>query len=105
MATLNIQLLGKLHVQQESEALHGLDIRKVQELFCYLLLHREHAHPRESLASLLWSDCETAQSKKYLRKALWQLQTAVGVPRGDAMPPLLLAGAEWIQLNPQADIW
>src|SRR5689334_17468820 len=100
MATLNIQLLGKLHVQQDEAAIHGFEVRKVQELFCYLLLNRRQAYPRESLANLFWNDCSTAQSKKYLRKALWQLQTAVS----SAAPSLLLAGPEWIQVNPQADI-
>ena len=32
---------------------------------------------RESLAALLWGENPTAQSKKYLRQALWQLQHAL----------------------------
>src|SRR5262245_60652547 len=105
MATLRIQLLGKLQMRWDHTTILGLEVRKVQEFFCYLLIHRQQAHSREALASLLWSECSTAQSKTYLRKALWQLQTALSLAHGEGRPPILLAGPERIQLNPQADLW
>ena len=86
--------------------LEGLAACKVQELFCYLLLHRDRPHPRETLASLLWGDAPTIQSKKYLRQTLWQLQTAL-----DAPPAAPVAGqvleveADWVQLRSATDLW
>jgi DNA-binding SARP family transcriptional activator len=79
--------------------------RKQQELLCYLLLHRDRAHPRETLASLLWSANSTAKSKKYLRQALWQLQNITD-PQG-TLPnrDLLLIDADWVRPNPAADLW
>lgn len=85
--------------------LTGLEARRVQELFSYLLLHRERPHSREMLAALLWGDRVTAQSKKYLRQALWQLQSALDSVAETAVVPILLVDNEWIQINPQAAIW
>jgi DNA-binding SARP family transcriptional activator len=105
MPTLNIQLFGKFCVRRNEQVLDGFDARKVQELFCYLLLHRDHALPRETLASVLWPDTTTAQSKKSLRQALWQLQSALGSQCESTCERALLVEPEWIQLNAKADLW
>ena len=78
MSTLRIHLFGKFCVHRNEQVLDGFDPRKVQELFCHLLLHRNHSLPRETLASILWPETTTAQSKKNLRQTLWQLQSALG---------------------------
>lgn len=104
MPPLTIRLLGKFRVQRDGIAVTGLDGRKVQECFSYLLLRREHPHQRESLATLLWPSCSTAQSKSYLRKALWQLQAAVN-PTNGPTPPVLRVDADTVQLNTDAEIW
>src|SRR5690242_12086400 len=96
LATLDLHLFGKLRFQSKGQPLDALDARKVQELFCYLLLNRERPHARETLAALLWGEHSTAQSKTYLRRTLWQLQLAL-----DAQP-VLLVDAEWVQINHQA---
>jgi DNA-binding SARP family transcriptional activator len=104
MSLLSVSLFGRFRAQCGQQVLEGIDTRKVQELFCYLLLNRGHPHPREILASLLWGDYSTAQSKSYLRKALWQLQTALDLGAPCATHPVLLVEPEWIQLNPEADM-
>lgn len=98
---LSITLFGKFQAQTENRLLSGFDIRKVQELFCYLLLYRERPHLRETLATLLWSDNPAAQSKKLLRQTLWQLQTAL---QDITSEPVLLIDSEWISLNERADV-
>lgn len=105
MPTLNIQLFGKFCVRRNEQVLDGFDARKVQELFCYLLLHRDHSLPRETLASLLWSDTTTIQSKKNMRQTLWQLQSALGSQNEPINDRVLLVEPVWIQLNLQADLW
>jgi DNA-binding SARP family transcriptional activator len=105
MPRLNIQLLGKFCVRRNEQILDGFDARKVQELFCYLLLHRDHSLPRETLAGLLWPDTTTVQSKKNLRQALWQLQSALGSQSEPINDRLLLVEPEWVQLNAQANFW
>jgi DNA-binding SARP family transcriptional activator len=105
MSTLRICLLGKFCVRRNEQILDGFDARKVQELFCYLLLHRDHSLPRETLASILWSDTTTTLSKKNLRQALWQLQSALGSQNERLNDRILLVEPDWVQLNSQADLW
>jgi DNA-binding SARP family transcriptional activator len=105
MAKLRIQLFGKFCVRRNEHILDGFEARKIQELFCYLLLHRDHSLPRETLASILWPETTTVQSKKNLRQALWQLQTALGSHIEPDNDRILLADADWVQLNSQADLW
>lgn len=105
MPRLNIYLFGKFCVQRNEQILDGLEARKVQELFCYLLLHREHSLSRETLASVLWPETTTALSKKSLRQALWQLQSALGSQSAAIHDRMLIVDPEWMQLNAQADLW
>src|SRR5579859_120071 len=105
MSTLNISLFGKFCVKRDGRVLEGFDARKVQELFCYLLLHRDHSLSREMLASVLWPETTTALSKKSLRQALWQLQSALGSQGAVLSDRILVVDPEWIQLNAQADLW
>lgn len=106
MATLRIQLFGRFTLHRNNQLAHCLEARKVQELFCYLLLHRTQAHAREALAGLLWGEFSGAQAKKSLRQSLWQLQIALDAH--DDQPPqarLVLVDAEWIRINTDADFW
>jgi DNA-binding SARP family transcriptional activator len=103
MSSLKITLLGRFTIQEESRILAGFERAKVQELFSYLLLFRERPHPREALSTLLWD--ETAQARKYLRKALWHLQTALEKANGINGSGLLAADSDWIQLDKNADFW
>lgn len=104
MAELDTFLFGKFSAQQDGRVV-ALATGKVQELFCYLLLHRTRPGPRERLASLLWPYTTTAQSKAYLRRALWQLQSTFKSQLASVTCPVLVVSAEWIQCNPDLDLW
>lgn len=95
MTVLRVTLFGKLSVQQNGRCLSGFDGRKVRDLFAFLLLRRDKPHPREHLAALLWPDTDQSHAKNYLRKTLWQLQTALE----DVAPNLLAADLDWIELR------
>jgi DNA-binding SARP family transcriptional activator len=102
---LHVSLFGRFDVRCGQQALAGFEARRVQELFCYLLLCRDHPHPREALASLLWDEHHTNEPGRCLRKTLWQLRSALdsqGEPLSDRV---LLIEADWVQLNPEADLW
>ncbi|MCA9935828.1 MAG: hypothetical protein H6662_19130 [Ardenticatenaceae bacterium] len=102
---LQISLLGRFHASYDGQPVKGIDGLKVQELFSYLLLHRNRPHSRNMLACLLWEDGSPAQGKSYLRKTLWQLQSALdSLPIGTTSS-LLLADSNWIELNPQVEFW
>lgn len=105
MPTLEVYLFGRFCVRRNGQLLEGVDARKVQELFCYLLLHRDDSLSREVLASVLWPDTTTAQSKKYLRQTLWQLQSILGTQTGPIHNRLLRIQPERVQLNSEADLW
>ena len=78
---------------------------KALELLCYLVLHRERAHTRETLAGLLWPDAPPAQARKYLRQSLWQLQTNLAVSGGPGTVPLLDVSAARVRVHPEASWW
>lgn len=103
MSTLNICMFGKLRMRRNELMLDEFACGKAQELFCYLLLHRDSPLPRESLAALLWGNRSTAQSGQYLRQSLWKLQTRLNSP--PAPNQILLIEHDWIRFNPQADVW
>ena len=105
MSQFRIQLFGQFCVRRNEQVVAGFEAHKVQELFCYLLLHRHHSHSRESLASLLWPDTTTAQSKKKLRQTLWHLQSALGSQQEPVRNRLLLVEPDRVQINAEADFW
>jgi len=105
MANLHIHLFGKLRICYNGQELKGFDSRKVQELLCYLLLNRNREHSREVLATLLWGENTSAQSKTYLRKSLWQFQCALESQTEASTGNIFSVEANWIQVNAKADLW
>jgi DNA-binding SARP family transcriptional activator len=106
LKALQVYLLGHFRVYADHQELTGLDGRRVQELFCYLLFHRNRSQPREHIAGLLWNTEPDARARSYLRKALWQLQRAVGKADGPAdEAKMLMTDSENIRLTPTEDLW
>jgi DNA-binding SARP family transcriptional activator len=106
MSKLHIRLFGKFTIAARPQPATILEGAKVQELFSYLLLYRHRPHAREALATLLWCDASDTQSKSYLRKTLWQLQSELErfVDEAD-LPHLLQVDGEWVQLNTNRLAW
>ena len=102
MPALTIQMLGKFRVRRNEETVNALDACKLQELFSYILIFRESPHSRETLAALLWGDRSTAQSKKYLRQSLWQIQSAFGIDQRQGR--VFNVEPDWISFNPDFEI-
>jgi len=105
MPGLSIRMFGKFSVQRNDKTVSGLDACKLQELFAYLLIHRNAPQPRESLAALLWGDSSTGQSKKYLRQALWQLQSALDSQGRKGRFRTLCVEPDKARMNPLAEVW
>jgi DNA-binding SARP family transcriptional activator len=105
MDQLRFYLFGKMEVRGGKSDLVVFASRRVEELLCYLLLNRDNPQPREALADLLWSDVTTTQSKNYLRKALWQLQSSLDAHLASRDERILLADTDWIQVNPRCSLW
>jgi DNA-binding SARP family transcriptional activator len=106
MSQLNVRLFGKFSLLQNDCELECIQSAKAKELFCYLLLHRDQPHSREILATVLWGECTTAQSKKYLRQTLWQLQQALRlVSPLNGQSEFLQVDTECVRLELGADLW
>lgn len=105
MSSLRVRLFGQLAVWHDQQTLDAFVSRKVQELFCYLLIYNNRSHPRDVLATLLWGDSPTAQAKKSLRHALWQLQTALQATGSSCVGQLLQVELEWVQLHTPTGLW
>lgn len=105
MFKFQIHLFGKFSVEYDGEPLEGLGTLKVQELLSYLLVHRNRPRPREALAALLWGDISTDKSRKSLRQALWQLQTALKSRDTEGGNQILLVEDNWVQLNMRPELW
>jgi DNA-binding SARP family transcriptional activator len=104
--TTRLYLFGRFDVVSDSGHVRGFEARKIQELFSYLLLAKKRPIQRERLADRLWPNVDTRRCKKYLRQALWQLQKVT--VRGVGASPrqqLLVVDQEWIEINPEADLW
>jgi len=103
-AMLRVQLFGNLRIQDERRRLDSSQSNRAKELFCYLLLHRDHSHSRETLAGRFWADCDKNQSRKYLRQALWQLhQSLRNGHNGDGR--CLNVEGDLVSWDERAEIW
>ena len=105
MEMLHVSLLGKFHMQLGERVLTGLNTAKVRDLLCYLLLYRDRPHQREVLANLLWDEQATNQPQRCLRKNLSYLRTALDSEQAHLSDALLLVESEWMQVNPDVDLW
>ena len=106
MSGLNIHLFGKFSIESNQQVLETFNTCKVQELFSYLLLYRNRPHSRETLAGLLWGNSTTEKSKKYLRQAIWHLQTAVDTQKEWRASGLSLrVEHDWVQIDTKQTVW
>jgi len=105
VTTLKVCLFGKFSVKVDEIPVIGLESSKAQELFSYLLCHRDRPHPRERLADTLWNRSQSTQSRKYLRQALWLLQTALSPLYSSGPPPFLDIDVDWIRLRSHESLW
>lgn len=104
MSSWKVTLFGKFNITYDGKKISRIKARKVQELLCYLLIFKDHPQPRELLSEVLWRDHPTEKSRKYLRQALWRLQSNLRID-GKSSNSLLLIEQDWIQLNLPADFW
>lgn len=77
MARLEIKLFGEMEVSLDGQ-LVKFPTQKAEELFAYLVLHHQHAHPRATLAGLLWPDSDEERAKANLRQTLLRIRKALG---------------------------
>ena len=104
MSQLEISLLGRFTIRCERREVACFQALKVQELFSYLVLHHDNALHRDQLADLLWGDHDGGDSKKYLRKALWKLNSELK-KLDCSLQQNLQVEPQWIYLNMGTGCW
>jgi DNA-binding SARP family transcriptional activator len=102
---LRVQLFGNLRIHDRARKIECFQSNRAKELFCYLLLHRNHPHSRETLGGLFWADCDRNQSRKYLRQALWQLHHSMREVGGSAGGRCLTVEGDFVGWDAKSDIW
>lgn len=105
MQSCRICLFGKFTLQYGDDFTEYPEASRPLELLVYLLLNCRRVHPREVLAAQLWGEQSTSQSKKYLRKALWQLQRILEAMGFHGDHALLDIDHEWIGIRRQSNTW
>jgi DNA-binding SARP family transcriptional activator len=105
VSTLRIRLFGSLDLERDGQSLARFPSRKVRDLFAYLTLNRETAHPREQLAGLFWGDSDDDKARHSLNTALWRLNGVLTDGVGDRGRAQLRITPQEIGFNPVADFW
>ena len=105
MASFRVRLFGKFNALREDRELDCFPSAKAKELFCYLLLHRDRPHPRETLVTLFWGELNPDQTRKYMRQTLWQLQHALHELSGQDSPVVVHADKGSVRLTSANDHW
>lgn len=98
-----IHLFGRFRLVDGDGEAHGLPTRRAEELLSYLILNPRRLHSREAMAALFWEHASPVQSRKYLRHALWQVQSALG--GRDGRGSALRTEPEWIGLSAESRVW
>jgi len=105
VATVQVRLFGKFNAHRDEREFDCFPSAKAKELFCYLLLHRDRPHTRETLATLFWGECTPEQTRKYLRQTLWQLQHALHELSGQDCPDVMQVDRGSVRLDTRSELW
>ncbi|MFY1637181.1 AAA family ATPase [Solwaraspora sp. WMMB335] len=103
---MQVRLFGEVSIHRRGQPL-AAPPGKALELFCYLLIHRDRTHTREVISELLWPGAEPGAARKYLRQALWRLNTIMQ-EQPDVQgrtSDLVVIDPSCIRINPEASCW
>ena len=74
MTQYKLTLFGGFNFISPDDATVNISAKKAKALLAYLALHPNKAQQRETLAELLWADCNSSQAKQSLRQTLSALR-------------------------------
>jgi DNA-binding SARP family transcriptional activator len=96
MGQLTLALLDGFAAFLDDRPLNGFESDKARGLLAYLAVENNHAHRREKLAALFWSDVSEKRARQNLSQTLYSLRTLLG--DRDAKSPMIEATPQQIQL-------
>jgi DNA-binding SARP family transcriptional activator len=76
MARIQIYLLGGFSLICDGRPIRALTSERLEELFAYIILHREMPQSRSLLSYKFWPDSNETQARNNLRKMLYDLRHA-----------------------------
>ncbi len=100
---LEISLLGSFQVKVNGQPSAAFAYDKLRALLAYLSVESKTKHSREALATMLWPTQMSADAKRNLRLALFNVRRVLGDT--DAGTPYLVATQKSLHLNPAAPYW
>src|SRR5262249_30620325 len=100
-ARCQIELLGRLRVEQDGRVMTRFRDRKTEALLAYLVYFRQRAHPREELIALLWPDSAAHAGRISLNTALSALYKQL-IPPNTPRAAIFLSDRTCVQFNPAA---
>jgi predicted ATPase/DNA-binding SARP family transcriptional activator len=103
LVPLRIRLLGQPQLHADGVVLALRAPPRALSLLVYLLLHRERAVARDSLAFTFWPDVPEADAFAKLRAHLHAIRKSILPTADEAL--WLLADKRTVQWNPQAPAW
>jgi DNA-binding SARP family transcriptional activator len=101
VAHLTLSLLGSFEATLDGGPVEGLNSAHLRALLAYLAVEKEHEHPREQVAALLWLERSDREALDALRYALSHLHRAL-LDRRSACPFVLVSRTH-LQFNPASD--
>jgi predicted ATPase/DNA-binding SARP family transcriptional activator/Tfp pilus assembly protein PilF len=104
MASLHINLLASFQVRINGRSVNDFPTDKARALLAYLVVERQRAHRRETLAHLLWPEQPDQRARQNLRQALSSLRQLLH-DGPDTDIPFLLIDRHQVQFNPAANLW
>lgn len=105
MSTIQIRMFGKFEMTVDNRTVIRFRCQKALELFSFLILFSDRPHNREQLAEMFWAEHSTADSKKYLRKILWQLQSELELILDSSCLRLIQVEHNWLKFTPNDNVW
>jgi DNA-binding SARP family transcriptional activator len=102
---LRISLFGGVRVENKYTSAKPKLTNTISILLAYMILYRQRTHPRDVLASLLWSDYSQERARGCLNTAVWRLRQFLeppGVPPGTF---LLSTTMGELAFNCREDVW
>ncbi|MBN1483187.1 MAG: tetratricopeptide repeat protein [Chloroflexia bacterium] len=104
MSRLKLTFLGASQVVLDEQPIQKFRSVKVLALLAYLAIEADRAHPRDSLAALLWAESTDSTARQNLRQSIYQLRQLL--ERGEEPDnPFLLISRQEAQFNLESEHW
>ena len=105
MSWIRVSLFGEVAWRPTGEVQFRLESAKAQELLVCLLLRRGRRVSRDTLAGMIWADQPNSRARQYLRKCLWQLQSALAATGVPEAASLLVTSDDEIAVQHGDSVW